>query len=55
MIPVSLHGRRYGYHLPNGTNPTAAAPVVLILHALGINADIMEKSTGFSDLADTAL
>jgi polyhydroxybutyrate depolymerase len=52
MVPVSLLGRRYGYHLPNGSNPTAPVPVVLVLHALGINAEIMEQSTGFSDLAD---
>jgi polyhydroxybutyrate depolymerase len=49
---VHLGSRDYGYHLPNGSNPTAPAPVVLVLHALGIDADAMEEATGLSDSAD---
>ena len=53
MISVSLGGRTYGYHLPNGMMPMSPAPVVLVLHALGINGTLMEKATQFSDLADS--
>jgi polyhydroxybutyrate depolymerase len=53
MITVPFAGRSYGYHLPNATNPAAPAPVVLVLHALGIDGATMEYATSFSDLADT--
>jgi polyhydroxybutyrate depolymerase len=47
-------GRTYLYRLPGGVNPTSPAPVVLVLHALGIDAASMEDVTGLSDLADSA-
>jgi polyhydroxybutyrate depolymerase len=52
MAVVNFSGRTYHYHLPGGIDPASPAPVVLVLHALGINGDTMEWATGLSALAD---
>src|SRR5262245_31303877 len=54
MPDVPLSGRTYHYHLPGGDNPASPAPVVLVLHALGIDGKTMQSATNLSVLSDSA-
>ena len=46
--------RTYVLHIPSVHDPSRAAPVVLIFHGFGLNAEEMMRITGFNAQADTS-
>jgi len=46
--------RTYKIHVPQSYNPSAAHPLVIVLHGGGHNADTIEYMTNFNEKADSA-
>jgi len=50
--PDPLRARPYQLHLPNGHEPTQAAPLLLLLHCYGCDLPTIERVMPFQALAD---